>query len=103
MATIRGTFESAQFAAQKEALNLDPKLFDELLFAITWVLGHKPDEFPLIPKTRLRRIRTANGVFGLPALVIYATVDDEDTCTLQVIEADLDPGDGAFTEADLDF
>lgn len=68
------------------------------------MLSHRPDEFPLIRGTQLRRIRTANGAFGLPPLVIYATVDDDHNCTLQVLEQDLDPGGGgAFTEADLEF
>lgn len=102
MATTRGTFESEHFAAQKEALGLDPKRFDDLLSAITWVLAHKPDEFPLVPETRLRRIRTANGVFGFPALVMYVTVDD-DNCTLVALEPDLGSGDGGFTEADFEF
>jgi hypothetical protein len=103
MVTRRGTFESEHFAAQKEALGLDPKRFDDLLSAITWVLAHKPDEFPLVPRTRLRRIRTVEGVFGFPALVMYATLDDHDSCTLVAVEPDLDASVGGFTEADLEF
>jgi len=102
MVSRRGTFESEHFAAQKEGLGLDAKRFDDLLSAITWVLAHKPDEFPLVPGTQLRRIRTVKGVFGFPALVMYATVAEQD-CTLVAVEPDLDSSDGGFTEADFEF
>jgi hypothetical protein len=83
---VRGTFESEQFVRQKEALGISPRRFDDLLFAITWVLGHDAEQFPRVPGTALLRIKTAEGAHGLPALAIYAMVDDHDNFVLQWLE-----------------
>jgi hypothetical protein len=99
---IRGTYESVTFAHQKEQLGLDPQRFDELLFAVTWVLAHDPARFPRVPCTSLLRIKTMPGAYGFPALVMYATIDDEDNCILQWIEESTeDPGSDDLTEFDL--
>jgi hypothetical protein len=61
---------------------------DEHLEAVEWALSCDPLQFPEIPGTRLRQIKTA-AVGDIPGLRVLFTVEEK-TCTLRWVEVDPD-------------
>lgn len=89
---LRTIREDRTFADAAAVLRTDVERLDEQLEGVMWTIARDPESCHNIPRTRLRIIKT-DPFPGAPALRIYFTVDDGDTCTLCYIEPQPDDED----------
>jgi hypothetical protein len=84
MDTLRTIVESPEFKEARRALDIDSRRLDEILEGVCEVLARKPDEFPRVPETTLRRAKTRPFPPAIPSYGIYFEHDDT-TVTLRYI------------------
>lgn len=100
---IRCLSETETYRACCEQLDSDAPRLDEALRFPLFAIAERPESFPEIPKTNLRRAKT-NRFPGAPSMVIYFRVTEDDTtCELLWIERspdDNDPSEQLVDEAD---
>jgi hypothetical protein len=82
---VRTLYESANYAQCCAKIQPNAVRLDEALRYPLYQISDRPEAFPLIPGTLLRRVRT-NDFPGAPALLLFFTIDGEDSCTLQSLE-----------------
>jgi hypothetical protein len=80
----RTIVEGPEFTTERRALDIDCRRIDEILEGVCEVLARKPDEFPTVANTPLRRVRTRPFKPDVPSYGILFEYD-ADTVTLRYI------------------
>ena len=80
---LRDLAESDEYQRCCEQIEPDAPRLDELLRYPLYAIAEKPEAFPLIPKTNVRRAKT-NGFPGAPSLIIYFR-QSEDDCKCELL------------------
>ena len=81
---MREIVEEDSFKARLKELRIQHKRMDEALDAVCLALARRPDLFPLVPGTNIRRLRLQDCV-GVPESNIWFT-HTSDTVRLLTIE-----------------
>lgn len=82
---MRTLYESAHYSECCAKIEPDAARLDEALRYALYLISERAEAFPEIPGTPLRRART-NDFPDAPALLLFFTIDDADSCTLQSLE-----------------
>lgn len=82
---MRTLYESDEYERCCREIEPNAKRLDEALRFALEAIANGPENFPVIPGTKLRRVRT-NDFPGAPALLLFFSIDDENSCTLQSLE-----------------
>lgn len=82
---MRTLYESAHYSECCTKIEPDAARLDESLRYPLHMISYRAEAFPEIPETSLRRVRT-NDFPNAPALLLYFSIDDEDSCTLHSLE-----------------
>lgn len=81
--------DPAYTAAWQALAGDDASRLEWQLRAVGWAISQNPWQFPLVPNTRLRRVRTVQWPHA-PRLLIFFTIDGDGVRTLRSIEAEGD-------------
>ena len=81
----RTVVASSRFDGEAEAIFGEFQRADQAMQAIDWGIATDPERWSLIPGTQLRVIKT-HTFPGAPAVVVFFTIDDDNTCTKQAID-----------------
>lgn len=87
--TIRRSHEFDEQAARVES---DARRFDEMMEAIEWALATDPYQFPLVPGTAFRVVRTEEFSGTLRLRIAFTVSDDDETISLLAISRAVDLG-----------
>jgi hypothetical protein len=82
---LRTLVESEHYAQCCKNIEPDAPRLDEALRYPLYAIAEKPEEFPEVPGTRLRRVRT-NDFPGAPALLIFFAIQNDNECLLVSLE-----------------
>ena len=89
---MRTVVYSEYFERQAASLSRDIRRLNDVLEGIEWSISRFPEIWTLVPGTSLRAAKT-EPAGDIPGLLIYFTIDNEMTCTLQGIALVTDPED----------
>jgi hypothetical protein len=86
--------EDPVYTAQRQSIaGADAARLDAQLRGVEWAISQRPLQFPQVPGSRLRRVRTREWP-DAPPFVIFFTIDGQGLRTLRSIERDLEAEEG---------
>ena len=87
---MREVVNSRYFDDQLASISADIQRLDDVLSGVVWSISRTPEVWPVVEGTHLRAAITERAG-DIPRLVIYFSIDDENTCTLRGILMSDDP------------
>jgi hypothetical protein len=84
MATIRQIAYDQTFLEQAAILRADARRLDELLDGVTWLIANHAEDCEVVERNL--RVAFTDPFPDAPAMRIYFTITDDNTCTLHWIE-----------------
>ena len=89
--SFRTVVRDLRFEQMAQAcIHPDTRRCDEALAGVEWAIAVAAEQFPRVPDTNLRVVKTA-AYPGVPALRVYFTIDSSSQCTLRGVEPIVDP------------
>lgn len=82
---MRSLVESDEYGRCCADIEPDTKRLDEVMRYPLYAVSKDPEQFPLVPGTKLRRVKT-NEFPGAPALLMYFSIEGATKCVLHSLE-----------------